>query len=379
MRKGCSRIFAWGLVFAAAAALCLGVWAAGFYVFGLPTAAEHLGEPAPDLGRIQESYLTAILLANEPNLLAPIGDESLQTELIIQQGETADRVVQQMRELGLIDNDRLLLMYLRYRGFDRGIQAGKVAIRGGMSLKEVAEALQSAAPLTTLLTVPEGWRIEEIAERIDQLGLPFTGDDFLSAAQQAPLPPGIAGAIPDGRGAEGFLFPDTYPIEDSATAQSLVQAMLMNFDERVDSALRAGFDAQALTLYQAVTLASIVEREAIVPEERPWIASVFLNRLRLGMNLEADPTVQYALGKQADGAWWKAPLTADDLSIDSPYNTYRYAGLPAGPIANPGLDSLRAVGFPEPSEYLYFRATCDGSGRHAFAVTYEEHLQHACP
>jgi UPF0755 protein len=136
---------------------------------------------------------------------------------------------------------------------------------------------------------------------------------------------------------------------------------------------------QGLTLYQAVTLASIVEREAVVDDERPLIAGVYLNRHRIGMKLDADPTVQYALGYQSDQQnWWKRGLTLEDLAVDSPYNTYVYTGLPPGPIASPGLDSLAAVVYPEASDYLYFRATCDGSGRHVFARTLEEQVANAC-
>jgi UPF0755 protein len=131
-------------------------------------------------------------------------------------------------------------------------------------------------------------------------------------------------------------------------------------------------------LVEAVTLASIVEREAVVPEERPLIAAVFLNRLRIGMKLEADPTVQYALGRQPNGNWWKRSLTHSDLETPSTYNTYAQDGLPPGPIANPGLASLQAVAFPEKTSFLYFRARCDGSGRHAFAETYEQHLENSC-
>jgi UPF0755 protein len=126
-------------------------------------------------------------------------------------------------------------------------------------------------------------------------------------------------------------------------------------------------------------LASIIEREAVVADERPIIASVFFNRLSAGMLLESDPTVQYALGQQPDGDWWKSPLSLDDLALDSPYNTYRSAGLPPGPIANPGLSSLQAVANPADTPYFYFRAACDGSGRHAFAATFDEHLLNACP
>ena len=147
---------------------------------------------------------------------------------------------------------------------------------------------------------------------------------------------------------------------------------------RITAEILSGFERQGLDIYEGITLASIVEREAVISDERDLIASVFINRLKIGMQLEADPTVQYALGKQIDGSWWKAPLSFDDLDIDSPYNTYRYPGLPPGPIANPGLESIEAVAFPAQSAYLYFRAACDGSGRHNFSTTFEEHQQFAC-
>jgi UPF0755 protein len=127
-------------------------------------------------------------------------------------------------------------------------------------------------------------------------------------------------------------------------------------------------------------LASIVERESIDASEMPLIASVFLNRLAIGMNLDADSTAQYALGyNEGQNTWWTNPLGASDLQVESPYNTYRFPGLPPGPIANPGLNALRAVAFPAQTPYYYFRAACDGSGKHLFAETYAEHLQNACP
>jgi UPF0755 protein len=129
-----------------------------------------------------------------------------------------------------------------------------------------------------------------------------------------------------------------------------------------------------------VTLASLVEREAVQNEEKPLIASVYLNRLRQEMKLDADPTVQYALGYNVvTQNWWTSPLTLIDLQVNSRFNTYLNTGLPPTPIANPGLDALRAVAFPSESNYLYFRARCDGSGFHEFAVTFEEHLANECP
>jgi UPF0755 protein len=154
----------------------------------------------------------------------------------------------------------------------------------------------------------------------------------------------------------------------------------MNFENQVNSELRGGFSTQGLDLCQAVVLASIVQREAMVEEEMPIIASVFFNRLNSGAVLASDPTVQYALGyNQSQGTWWTNPLSLEDLQVDSPYNTYIYAGLPPGPISNPGLAALKAVAFPAQTPYYYFRAACDGSGRHLFSETFDEHLANECP
>ena len=132
-------------------------------------------------------------------------------------------------------------------------------------------------------------------------------------------------------------------------------------------------------MHQALILASIIEREAILDEEMPLIASVFLNRLDQNMQLAADPTVQYALGYNSNqNSWWTNPLSLEDLKYQSPYNTYIHVGLPPGPICNPGLNALQAVAMPAQSDFFYFRAACDGSGSHNFAVTFEEHLENGC-
>jgi UPF0755 protein len=232
--------------------------------------------------------------------------------------------------------------------------------------------------LQAILTVLEGWRLEEIAAALPTSGLSISETDFWDAAHTSAIGFSFVGDIPDPPSLEGFLFPDTYYLDPNATAIDATREMLANFDEQVTYELRAGFASQGLSLFEAVTMASIVEREAVVSDEKATIASVFLNRLAQNMSLDADPTVQYALGQQADG-WWKAPLSFDDLEVESPYNTYRYPGLPPGPIANPGLSSLEAVAFPDQTTFLYFRALCDGSGRHAFARSFEEHVANACP
>jgi UPF0755 protein len=158
-----------------------------------------------------------------------------------------------------------------------------------------------------------------------------------------------------------------------------VGLLLLEFSNTLSYEIKAGIEQQGLSLYEGVILASIVEREAILAEEMPIIASVFYNRLAIGMRLETDPTVQYAIGyNPGQGTWWTNPLSLSDLQIDSPYNTYLYPGLPPSPISNPSITALQAVAFPAQTPYYYFRAACDGSGRHNFSETYDQHLSNAC-
>lgn len=358
---------------------CLGCAVAAALSVGVQQAAQGLGPAASGLDPVQKTLLSFYLVASEPQLNGPAGDSAVAYDLLVTPGETAEDVAARLQQAGVVRNAALLRAYLRYRGLDVGIKAGSYSLRGSMSVRQLAETLQTALPDQSGLTIPEGWRAEQIAASLPEDELAFGADEFLSAARSRPDGLSMADELPEGASLEGFLFPDTYSLSPTTAATEFVRLMLEDFDRRVTADIRQGFASQDLSLFQAVTLASIVEREAIVPDERPLIASVFLNRLSAGMNLDADPTVQYALGRQPDGSWWKAPLSIEDLDFDSAYNTYMYPGLPPGPISNPGLDTLRAVAFPAQTDYLYFRALCDGSGLHAFASTFEEHLQNACP
>ena len=374
--KSCLLIFflaAFGVV------ICVGVWVLGATVVGLPTVPASVGEPDPSLTQIQETALGLYLLLNQRALDNPAGLPGAAIDLTVVEGDTASVVIQRLSQAGILEQPNVLRFYLRYRGLDRGIDAGHYNIRGEMTIREIAEALQLSQPVQNTITIPEGWRREQIAQLLSNLNLEFGEIEFLAETMIPPQNFIHTYEIPASSTLEGFLFPDTYLIEPDSNAQDIVFMMLGNFEKRLDPEIHQGFTNQGLTIFEGVILASIVEREAVLPSERTRIAAVFHNRLNLGMPLEADPTVQFALGTQADGNWWKTALTYDDLEIDSPYNTYRYAGLPIGPIANPGLDSLRAVAFPDQTTELYFRTLCDGSGGHAFAVTFEEHLLNACP
>lgn len=366
------------VLLAALLLVCLGAAAAGLAAGILPDQLASLGPADPSLEPVERWLLTAYLVLYSPRLGGPLAPDLGQIELTIEPGSSARQVAASLESLGLVDDPELFVRYLHYRGLDTGIEAGRYTLDGSMALTQVAQALQSAEAAASTLTVPEGWRREQVADLLDRSQLAVGGEAFLAASLQLPAGHWLEPELPPAATLEGYLFPDSYQLAEDTSAEELVAAMLDNFTAKLTPVLRRAFADRGLNVHQAVTLASIVEREAAVAEEMPQIASVFLNRLALGMKLDADPTVQFALGRQSDGGWWKAGLTFADLEIDSPFNTYRFAGLPPGPIANPGLASLEAVAQPTETVYLFFRAACDGSGRHLFAVTFEEHQANAC-
>jgi UPF0755 protein len=246
-----------------------------------------------------------------------------------------------------------------------------------MSAIEIARELQDATPEEVTFVILPGWRMEEIAASLPTSGLTITPEEFLTAAR-APYPDYdfLAGATTT----EGFLFPDSYIVPRDVTVDAFVNGLIRNFALHLAPDITNEYQRAGLSIYQAVTLASLVQREAVHDEEKPLIASVYLNRYKINMKLDADPTVQYALGYSIiNQSWWTSPLSLVDLQVNSPYNTYINTGLPPTPIANPGMEALRAVAFPAQTNYLYFRARCDGSGFHDFAETFDEHLQNACP
>jgi UPF0755 protein len=352
---------------------------------GDPVAVEFNLSASSALSPVQAAVLRAQLALNEEAIHTPVSDDPTPVTFEVISGQNARQIADSLYALGLVSDPDLLQAYLQYYGLDRQLEAGTHQLAPNMTIAEIAVTLVDATPPSITIRVTEGWRREQIADYIDQQpGSPFSGDEFLAAtasAANAPAGSGILLEVPIEASLEGFLFPDTYRVALDATAVDFVDRLLNNMDERFDPQLRADASLQGLTVYDAVILASIVEREAVIAEERPLIASVYLNRLRVGMLLEADPTVQYAMGYQPDtGQWWNLNLTQQDYhTVDSPYNTYLYPGLPPTPIANPGLDSIRAVIYPAETPYFFFRATCDESGAHVFAETFEEHLANACP
>jgi UPF0755 protein len=305
----------------------------------------------------------------------PVSADATPVVFRVEAGQSAGDIGAALEARGLIRSARMFRLLVERDGVAGRLAAGEYELKASLSTPEVIEVLAGGRVRPgTVLTVPEGWRAEEIAWKLDSL-LPGRGRDFLAivyddqeAATRLGLPPDAS--------LEGFLFPDTYELARDQDLRSLVDKMVAQFDRRFDAVRRGAAASAGLSPLEAVTLASIVEREAAVPEERPLIAAVYRNRLALGMRLQADPTVQYALGTQrvptAGQGLWPRELSLADLEVPSPYNTYRERGLPPGPICNPGLASLDAVLRPADTDALYFVARGDGS--HVFAQTMDEHL-----
>jgi len=341
---------------------------------GLSRSPEQ-GEGSGDGSEALSDLLLRTYLAfKQSEISQPASDDPTPVVFTVEPGETASDIALRLKRLGLITDAELFRQLAHYQGADSKLEAGRYELRANMTMGEIIEALQHGRLEEIAVTIPEGWRAEQIAEMLAEKAGVDT-DQFLDLVQRGRFDYQFLQDRPAGASLEGFLFPDTYYLPLQPTAQDIIERMLANLDRRFTIEMRQKAVEREMTIYQVVTLASIVEREAVMAEDRPIIAGVFLNRLAAGMTLEACPTVQYALGYQEDtGQWWKTPLSLDELNrVNSPYNTYLHRGLPPGPICSPGLASMLAVLEPVETDYLYFLAKGDGS--HVFATTFEEHLQ----
>lgn len=334
------------------------------------------------------SALAVYLEANRAQLSQPAGVDPQPVTFVVPPGAPAKVIAQNLQAAGLINDALLFEAYVRAGGLASQLEAGEFTLNATMTIPQIAALLQHAVAPSVTVAVRPGWRLEQTADHLNQNGV-ADGDEYRRAALAADLS-GLAPEarqrfsslqfLPAGQSLEGYLYPDSYQLpREDATAADLLQRQLDEFEERVMpvywEAIAQG--ATTLDLHSVLTVASIVEREAVLDEERPLIAGVYLNRLAAGMRLEADPTVQYAMGFQpASGQWWKTPVYLEEYSqVISPYNTYLNAGLPPGPIAAPRLASIQAVLNPAQHDFLYFVAEPGGSGRHVFARTFDEHLE----
>lgn len=270
-------------------------------------------------------------------------------------------IAERLRKAGAIRSRAGFVALALARQTHRTLKAGEYEIPAGAATPAVLALLEGGRVRHHPVLHPEGATVAELARALQEIGLATAGD-ILRAAHDPALLATLGVEAPS---VEGYLFPDTYFLVKGLTSEQILARMVRQTHARLGADIVARARARGLTLHQLLTLASIVEREAVLPSERPLIAAVFWNRLRHDMPLQADPTVQYALGKA------RQALTRADLAVDHPYNTYRRAGLPPGPIASPGLGAIEAVLAPAPVGYLYFVALDDA--RHHFSRTLEEH------
>jgi UPF0755 protein len=282
----------------------------------------------------------------------------------IESGMSPRAITAALVDQGIV-RDPLTFRFALWRsGQERRLQAGEYRFADALSARDVIDRLARGDVYLLHITFPEGLTVAEMSLVFEAGGF-GAASQFVDAAKDASL---IRAIDPDARDLEGYLFPDTYAVPRRTTAERFVRVMVDRFLEVLTSDLRRAAETRGLSVRQLVTLASLVEKETAVASERPVVAGVYTNRLRIGMPLQCDPTVIYALVRagQYDGN-----LRRVDLEFDSPYNTYRYRGLPPGPIAAPGRDALLAAATPADVEYLYFVSRNDGS--HAFARTFPEH------
>lgn len=287
-------------------------------------------------------------------------------------GDTVGSVADHLASQGLIDSTLLFKLDARIQNLGGKLKVGDYRVRRNMSIDEMVSALTVYHAVFVSVTIPEGFRNEQVASVLQSKGI-----DVRSFLQEAAHPELVYLGTPLLRdrpptaGLQGYLFPDTYDVQPHSSGRSFARLMVQQLDKEITPSMRADISRQSRKVYDILTLASIVEREARRNDERARIAGVYMNRLRAGMALDADPTVQYTAGTPQN--WWPTLQTqARSVNPNDRYNTYTHLGLPPGPIANPGLLSIEAAIHPEPSKYFYFLHIPHSHGRDAFATTLAE-------
>lgn len=268
---------------------------------------------------------------------------------VIPKGAAVRTIGNELKTAGLIKDPVVFFIYIKQNRLDQGIQAGSYKLSPSMNLPQIMDTIRHGT-VDTWVTIPEGLRSEEIAEILSEL-IPTYKPDWVPALKEE----------------EGYLFPDTYLIPKDADVSTVISILKGNFSKKISE---IGLSMEDPELNEIVILASLIEREALRDDEKPMIASVIYNRLNDGMALDIDATLQYAKGKNAQGKWWSVP-TGADRQIDSPYNTYKNPGVPPGPIANPGIEAIRAAKNPSSSQYYFY--IHDTKGTVHFSRTLDEH------
>lgn len=298
-------------------------------------------------------------------------DVTLNTEPLlfeVQKGESLNRIANRLSQHRIIRDPVRFKVRAKIQGYDKKLQAGTYQILPGESIDDLIKKMGTGQVYARRMTILEGWNIYDIAAYLVREKFITNETDFFEACKRVDLVAdlGVKGV----KTLEGFLFPETYSVSLDMTAHDIVKMMVNQFKRVVTPEMREALTSHGLSFLQAVILASIVEKETSVEYEKPIVAGVFYNRLRIRMKLQTDPTLIYI--RQMEGTW-DGNIRKRDFTNTSPYNTYMYYGLPPGPIANPGKTALLAVAYPAQTEYLYFVSKNDGT--HYFSSTLQEHNQ----
>jgi UPF0755 protein len=283
----------------------------------------------------------------------------------IQQGLSTAQIGQILANENIISNSKYFELFVRMNNFDGKLKAGDYTLSPSMSLKEIVDRLMKGQTINYKFTIPEGYTLKQICEVLVKKGL-ADEEEFWRVVREEPFSQFefLKDLPKDDKRLEGYLFPDTYIVPKGISEKEIAELMLQRFEEVYN---QLPLNESGLNFRDTVILASLVELESLVDVDRPLIASVFLNRLQIGMKLDCDATLQYIFPER------KSRVLYSDLEIDSPYNTYKNKGLPPGPIGSPGKASLEAVHQPAKTKYFYFVAKKDGSGEHVFSKTLSEH------
>ena len=324
-------------------------------------------------------FLSVVLLAGagvfyywNKEVYRSVGTAGGKVTFEIPPGTGAKEAARILRERKLISSEAAFLYYLYRENLSSRIKSGRYAVFSPLTVPELADVLIGGKSLRRdiKVTFPEGWSLEQMARRLTARG--FDGEAFRRLAEK-PTPELLRRFeflrdLPAGASLQGYLYPDTYFFLPETTAEEIIVKMLTNFDRKLSPTVREEITRRGESLHEVVTLASIIEGEVHKPEERPTVSGIFHNRLRVGMPLQSDVTLKYVLGQT------KIKYSKAETEVDSPYNTYRYPGLPPGPVNNPSRTSIEAAVFPEKTEYMYFLNNAE-TGQTVFSRTFPEHVR----
>jgi UPF0755 protein len=293
----------------------------------------------------------------------PANPANSKVRFVVAPGASFHQVADTLHRVGLIDSVTVFDVYARYQHLDRNVQAGAYELNRNLNMVQILHALQTAIPEEIFVTIPEGYTIKKTATLLDKGGV-IKGSDYQAQAIASQFNYDFLKGLPPGATLEGFLFPDTYLIPRNGTAKQLLTLQLDQFNKRWNDTRKGQAAQRKLSALQIVTIASMIEREALFDVDRPLVSSVIYNRLANGWALDIDATVLYAKGV------WQSSVTKEDRMVQSPYNTYLHTGLPPGPIANPGIKAIDAALQPQQTGYFFYLS--DRQGHNHYARTNEE-------